>query len=80
MAMTTKPKAEELCLFLSDLIANRKIMIDKIQERLDLRTRFLAREITAQEVEIQDRIIINLLAHDSPSANMNFAYVLMTEP
>jgi hypothetical protein len=36
-------------------MANRKMMIDKIQERLDLRTRFLAREITAQEVEIADR-------------------------
>jgi hypothetical protein len=37
-------------------IANLKMMIDKIQERLDLRTRFLAREITAQKVEIQDRM------------------------
>jgi hypothetical protein len=37
-------------------VANRKMMIDKIQQRLDLRTRFLAGEITAQEVEIQDRM------------------------
>ena len=37
-------------------IANRKVMIDKIQERLDLRTRFLTGEITAQEVEIEDRM------------------------
>jgi multidrug resistance efflux pump len=37
-------------------IANRKMMIDKIQERLDLRARFLSGEITAQEVEIQDRM------------------------
>lgn len=37
-------------------IADRKMMIDKIQERLDLRVRFLRGEITAQEVEIQDRM------------------------
>lgn len=37
-------------------LANRKVMIDKIQQRLDLRTRFLAGEITAQEVEIQERM------------------------
>lgn len=37
-------------------IVNRKMMIDKIQERLDLRTRFLAEEITAHEVEIEDRM------------------------
>ncbi len=37
-------------------IADLKMMIDKIQERLDLRTRFLAREITTQEVEIADRM------------------------
>jgi multidrug resistance efflux pump len=37
-------------------IANRKMMIDKIQQRLELRTRFLAGEITAQEVEIEDRM------------------------
>jgi multidrug resistance efflux pump len=37
-------------------LANRKVMIDKIQQRLDLRTRFLSGEITAQEVEIQDRM------------------------
>lgn len=37
-------------------IANQKMMIDKIQQRLDLRTRFLAGEITAQEVEIEDRM------------------------
>ncbi len=38
------------------VVAERRIMIDKIQKRLDLRARFLAREITAQEVEIQDRM------------------------
>jgi multidrug resistance efflux pump len=37
-------------------LAIRKAMIDKVQQRLDLRTRFLAGEITAQEVEIQDRM------------------------
>ncbi len=37
-------------------LANRKLMINKIQQRLDLRTRFLAGEVTAQEVEIQDRM------------------------
>jgi multidrug resistance efflux pump len=37
-------------------VTERKIMIDKIQKRLDLRARFLAREITAQEVEIEDRM------------------------
>ena len=37
-------------------ITNRKMMIDKIQERLDLRTRFLAGEITTQELEIEDRM------------------------
>lgn len=37
-------------------IATRKVMFDKIQQRLDLRARFLAGEITAQEVEIEDRI------------------------
>lgn len=37
-------------------LANRKVMVDKIQQRLDLRTRFLAGEITAQEVEIQERM------------------------
>lgn len=38
------------------LVAERKMMIDKIQKRLDLRTRFLAREITAQEVELEERM------------------------
>jgi hypothetical protein len=38
------------------VVAERRIMIDKIQKRLDLRARFLAREITAQEVEIEDRM------------------------
>jgi outer membrane protein TolC len=33
----------------------RKATIEKTQERLALRKRFLAREITAREVEIQDR-------------------------
>jgi len=37
-------------------IANRNLMIEKIKQRLDLRTRFLAGEITAQEVEIKDRM------------------------
>ena len=36
-------------------IAARKVMIDKIQERLDLRSRFVAGEISAREVEILDR-------------------------
>jgi len=39
-------------------IASRKVMIDKIQERLELRKRFVAREITAQEVEIKDRMTV----------------------
>jgi hypothetical protein len=38
-------------------IANRKTMTEKIQERLDLRARFLSGEITAQEVEIEDRMM-----------------------
>jgi hypothetical protein len=37
-------------------LANRKVMTDKIQERLDLRRRFLEGTITAREVEIEDRI------------------------
>jgi multidrug resistance efflux pump len=37
-------------------VANQKMQIDKIQQRLDLRARFLAGEITAQEVEIKDRM------------------------
>jgi len=37
-------------------IAARKVAIEKLQERLVLRERFLAREITAQEVEIKDRM------------------------
>jgi len=37
-------------------LANRKVIIDKIQQRLDLRARFLAGEIAAQEVEIQERM------------------------
>ncbi len=36
-------------------IAARKVMIDKIKERLDLRSRFVSGEITAREVEILDR-------------------------
>ena len=39
-------------------IASRKVMIDKIQERLDLRKRFVSGEITAQEVEIKDRMTV----------------------
>ena len=37
-------------------MTNRKMEIDKIQERLDLRTRFLSGEITAQETELEDRM------------------------
>jgi hypothetical protein len=36
-------------------IAVRKVMVDKIQHRLDLRKRFIAGEITARKVEIEDR-------------------------
>ncbi len=39
-------------------IAARKVMIDKIQKRLDLRKRFVAGEITAHEVEIKGRITV----------------------
>jgi len=39
-------------------IAARKVTIDKIQKRLDLRKRFVAGEITAQEVEIKDRMTV----------------------
>lgn len=39
-------------------IAARKVMIDKIQKSLDLRKRFVAGEITAQEVEIKGRITV----------------------
>jgi multidrug resistance efflux pump len=39
-------------------IASRKVMIDKIQERIDLRKRFVDGEITAQEVEIRDRMTV----------------------
>jgi len=39
-------------------IASRKVMIDKIQKRLDLRKRFVDGEITAQEVEIKDRMTV----------------------
>ncbi len=37
-------------------IANRKMMIDKIQDRLDLRKRFLEGTVTAREVEIEDKM------------------------
>lgn len=37
-------------------IATQKVMIDKIQQRIDLRRRFLEGKITAQEVEIEDRM------------------------
>lgn len=37
-------------------ISTQKMMIDKIRNRLDLRARFLAGEITALEVEIEDRM------------------------
>jgi RNA polymerase sigma-70 factor (ECF subfamily) len=36
-------------------VAARKVMVDKIQQRLDLRKHFSAGEITGREVEIQDR-------------------------
>lgn len=39
-------------------IASRKVMIDKIQQRLELRKRFVAGEITAQEVEIKGRMTV----------------------
>jgi multidrug resistance efflux pump len=39
-------------------IAARKVMIDKIQKRLDLRKRFVVGEITAHEVEIKGRITV----------------------
>ncbi len=38
-------------------IADRDVMIEKIQERLDLRKSFLSGEVTAQEIEIKARII-----------------------
>lgn len=37
-------------------IVARKAMIDEVQTRLDLRKRFVAGEVTAQEVEIKDRM------------------------
>ena len=37
-------------------ISTQKMMIDNIRNRLDLRARFLAGEITALEVEIEDRM------------------------
>lgn len=37
-------------------VTNRKMMTEKIQERLDLRRRFLEGTVTAREVEIEDRI------------------------
>jgi hypothetical protein len=37
-------------------ISDQKVMIDKIQQRIELRARFLAREITAKEVEIEERM------------------------
>jgi len=37
-------------------IAGHKVKIDKLQQRLDLRKRFLAREITAREVELKGRL------------------------
>lgn len=37
-------------------IAGRKMMMDKIQRKLDLRARFLSGEITAQKAEIEDRM------------------------
>lgn len=39
-------------------ISARKVTSDKIQKRLDLRKRFVAGEITAQEVEIKGRITV----------------------
>jgi hypothetical protein len=40
------------------VVAARKVTIDKIQKRLDLRKRFVAGEITAHEVEIKGRITV----------------------
>lgn len=37
-------------------INDQKVMLDKIQQRIELRARFLAREITAKEVEIEERM------------------------
>jgi hypothetical protein len=48
-------RTDERVLIQAD-IDNRKMMIEKIQHRLDLRSRFLAKEITAQQVEIEDRM------------------------
>lgn len=39
-------------------IADRKALLDKLQTRLALRKRFLAGEVTAQEVDIEDRIAV----------------------
>ena len=39
-------------------IAARRLMIDKIQKRLELRKHFVAGDISAQEVEIQGRIAV----------------------
>lgn len=39
-------------------IAARNVMIDNVKKRLDLRKRFIMGEITAQEVEIKDRITV----------------------
>jgi multidrug resistance efflux pump len=39
-------------------LANQQNMIDKIEERLDLRKRFVAGEITAHEIEIKGRITL----------------------
>ena len=39
-------------------ITARKVMIDKTQEKLDLRERFVKGEITAQEVEIKGRMTV----------------------
>jgi hypothetical protein len=38
-------------------IANRKVMEQKIQERLDLRKSFLSKEMTAQEIEVKTSLI-----------------------
>jgi hypothetical protein len=37
-------------------INDQKVMLDKIQQQIELRARFLARKITAKEVEIEERM------------------------
>ena len=48
-------RGEELHL-IQAAINDQKVMLDKIHQRIELRARFLAREITAKEVEIEERM------------------------